>query len=1195
MVLQPLFIPITKHIAQSSTMMTTIAQRLRRYIAPFYPVNAEEIARFQRWILGEIIFETEDTTVTDGEFKPLPCSSPCSSRFHTDIKLAGPGFESAETTNRVAAIQKQLNRTEDTVSEMDRHLVRCRQDIDGLFVTWSEKITEECCQKVDEKVAEFDKTMERFDKTLDGKCEQAGHTAAAYMQAVIDKHNAKLGQANEQTGTKIRKLEKKIDEKASLFELAKITTEQANSRKRLERFQQKQKDLYEKRGIDLAQVMEDLRNMSAWVKSIEKEHDSIASSCESNAKARRVLERRLNSHEQHPRLNHSFSQALTSASQDVPFSRDLGVECCSQNKAQMEGLVKKSEDHESRLARLEDAPDSTVPCQRCEVIFKEIEKIKRRGNDFFSKKKLEALNKEFEVYRSSADARYKALEEKLDNLAVVRGEVPAPAPEVDWHMAARLESLEEDKRWSDRVRQLETFGVATPEPVLKHLDYLESRLGISLYERELMLPSSIARSRIAWAWRALEDVARTEAHEDWKFVVTTSCQLNVEAHTIPLPPILHQPKPQQPHPEPSTGQIYKGEVILEPTARVEADSQPTSTNEAVPQTTFHEMSEKDTARMETVGQQGGQKSNGTVPEVHESMDIEESQAQSSQTALHPPAAQSFTINLPSGWAPPVDVPAIDWSAFVSVDLSRKASEFDIDDPSRATRSPAKASHEGVSATLKDSDMGNESVTAASYCMETSDASKESSSSSIADREESIQVAKTNEEPPAPMINEDKTSDLSPPRKLGIQSPFSVIPRTNNIKDTTTITEPEQEGHQEPIAQPLYGGDASSAYTTVIYNMTGPLNILTKNSTEQSSVPDTSNRITGYTPAYPSPTNPSSQSPAGFGTTVVSTPQATRGLMDGGFLNFVPVQPSITTDRVPHTQQTVQAEKELTGTSSAPLPEAKVRGNAADSDVEEAESEPDPEEEVSAGVNFRAVFPKPKGRLGTMTADQRKALRLEINLQRHGSNSTQEPSPSITGPSTAPMPLEPPTQKAETISAQEGAAGASKGSSAISTIQTREDEVDYGDSDDESPPPPSKPSAAITPIKAGPEPVMKRYSTQWLKIWRSHVVSEQNLRRFAQANGFENSGDKWVAAVQQANAKTSPADMLSQANIGVNRQLYSRDDINDIADAFFEVCLVQHGSFRSAIEKFDAFRLTDYHDNFQEAFKKYFEDHPADSF
>lgn len=164
-----------------------------------------------------------------------------------------------------------------------------------------------------------------------------------------------------------------------------------------------------------------------------------------------------------------------------------------------------------------------------------------------------------------------------------------------------------------------------------------------------------------------------------------------------------------------------------------------------------------------------------------------------------------------------------------------------------------------------------------------------------------------------------------------------------------------------------------------------------------------------------------------------------------------------------------------------------------------------------------------------------------------------------------------------------------------TFNDREDEVGYSDSDSDSPAP-SSTAAAPKNATCADGKTARRYSTQWLKIWLSHVASGRALRALAGRCGLGgDEADRWVAAVEGASAGTSAPALLSQAGVGAARQLYSADDVEEIAKAFFEVCLVQSESFVRAVERFDPFDVDGYYEEFLGAFREYLRENPADSF
>lgn len=157
---------------------------------------------------------------------------------------------------------------------------------------------------------------------------------------------------------------------------------------------------------------------------------------------------------------------------------------CGQHEAKITELVKALGDCESRLRNLEDATTRASSCQCSHGSFKKVNKDLTSAKDALEHEKLQSQQR-LEEHKTSAKAQYQALEAKFNNLACEVKELPSLP--VHWEMVARVEELEQKKRWNERVRQLKAFVVATPEPVLRHLEYLESRLNTVLYDRHLPL------------------------------------------------------------------------------------------------------------------------------------------------------------------------------------------------------------------------------------------------------------------------------------------------------------------------------------------------------------------------------------------------------------------------------------------------------------------------------------------------------------------------------------------------------------------------------------------------------------------------------------------------------------------------------------------------------------------------------------
>lgn len=201
------------------------------------------------------------------------------------------------------------------------------------------------------------------------------------------------------------------------------------------------------------------------------------------------------------------------------------------------------------------------------------------------------------------------------------------------------------------------------------------------------------------------------------------------------------------------------------------------------------------------------------------------------------------------------------------------------------------------------------------------------------------------------------------------------------------------------------------------------------------------------------------------------------------------------------------------------------------------SDEEPDDEHVAAQNAgqmahpRPIIQNPKGRMNKMSDEQLNAIRHEMEQQKPVVDSTQKLPPILPRLPTPPRSTVAPAQVTGASGTQNKDAQASQVASSSTTVDDRADAVDYGSTDDDSAGP-SNPFANTVPTPTVPAKVMRRYSTQWLKIWRSHVASEQNLGRFAESNGFGESADKWTAIVSNANVDTKPQALLSEAKIAV---------------------------------------------------------------
>ncbi|ROW15280.1 hypothetical protein VPNG_03004 [Cytospora leucostoma] len=1039
--------------------MATFVRSILRSIEPFYPATAEEQGRLQRWFLGDAESAIYDTTGADV----------------SDSELV------RETSKRVDAIQNELQQTTYTVSEIDRHVLRCRRDVNELVADFGENIAKECNQKVDAKVAELHKKMEAFERTLQRSCDQAAQHADARMQELVGKHNAEVQDLNDHLREEIAEIEKIVGEKATRAEVAALSTENSASKKRLENLQKKNNVLHEKRGQEIVQVMRSQKTLDGWIKVVRKEQDAAHLGSQAEARARAALDQRLRSLEKQRREKQVSSQGLISVPQNSYSPRTLQSAEYLQQKSKIEELSKRLESYESRLKELEEPPAPTPapppartgPCECCEEVLRDVNKRLEKIEEASAAKKLESLKCHFKAYEKAADAhfesykkyantRYEALEGKFEKLAGLMKEPSTPA--VDWQTVARLETLEEDRRWNGRVRQLETFGVATPEPVLKHMELLEAKLGLPLYERGFSLPNTVARSRIAWAWNALRNSARANTHGVAGTATTAPGPQSVPQQSLPQPAVyqqqISQPLGAQTGPPPQQALVQP--AINQQEASDPMDAQP----EAPPQ---------QTSQVEMI----------------------------SEPAVHPEATSQRSE------------PKVDPQTIAEEEMTlQETTEMEL------------VGHKG------------------------------------------------SPEPTNP--------------EIPVQQPVTT--------DTKSTSSPEQLGR--PASQPLYGTDASPAYTTVLGIQSTPMQSvpqttatssgtgfsMTKGLTQQRSTPFASNPLARYTPTKPSPLRSIQLPDAKDITTATPSQQAEASGPSSSFSNYKPAQSSPTISGVLSIQPISRAGADATSTTLTSPAETQAHSTAAPGPSKAEEDESHPSTAPTSGNDIRKIKPKPKGRLAKMTDEQRNAVRTE--MQKPASDSRQEPSGSVN-----PAPIFPAWVKS---TAPETSTSATEAPAASTSSNDREDEVDYGNSDDENPTPFSTAAVAKNVTWASGK-TARRYSTQWLKIWRSHVVSERNLRAFAKSCGFGDEADKWVAIVGNANADTSPPALLSQANIGVTRQLYSADDVEEIAKAFFEVCLVQSESFVKAIEKFDPFEVGNYHAKFLAAFKDYLKANPADSF
>lgn len=458
-------------------------------------------------------------------------------------------------------------------------------------------------------------------------------------------------------------------------------------------------------------------------------------------------------------------------------------------------------DYETRLRRVENMTPSTFPCKPCQAALAKVEIDLKNTEETLKHERLETRHK-LEEHATFVKARYQALEEKVDRLALAVKELPSmPA---HWQIANRLEVLEQEKRWNDRVRRLGTFGAPTPEPVLRHLEYLESRLRTILYDRDITLPNAVARSRVSWAWDALEKSLKAEPQE------------TAPTQVLQVPDTFHQ-QPRQTHQpqEPPQGQVEVSShlssqegIPTEPAVPVDATSQPIGDNEAVLSTPASDQSQE-TSQMQVCPPESSLEPSSSHEEAPLPAATVVAQGVIAQTASDPPTVQSFDASMGSGvQAPPVNVPAMDWSASVSVDLSRDKSEFDDDDTPRinapVNRLPTITEQDEMEVSLP---IGTGSSEAG-----TSSTSTVPGHSVHTGHEASTQIGNTSEQTQG-ALNIQQTV-FAGFQIEGLQNPFSVTtPQTNNNgNDTSTIQAPTHQNQR--ILQQLPVGYAFSGNTIV---------------------------------------------------------------------------------------------------------------------------------------------------------------------------------------------------------------------------------------------------------------------------------------------------------------------------------------------------------------------------------------------
>lgn len=203
-------------------------------------------------------------------------------------------FEKAESAKKTFDfLQKQIKNTNSTVVEIEAKVNSCHYEYRTLFWDWIDGITDEYTQKFDEKATAVDSKLKNFDQTLEKVCVQAGNKAAAYMEEVIVKHNAKVQQVSDDLKEQLAHLEEKIGEKADSSETARLAAENLALKASLVKSERDQKSLYATREKDLLKCMRDNEKLTIWLRGVDKEHKLIVDVYQADANNRQILDRHI--------------------------------------------------------------------------------------------------------------------------------------------------------------------------------------------------------------------------------------------------------------------------------------------------------------------------------------------------------------------------------------------------------------------------------------------------------------------------------------------------------------------------------------------------------------------------------------------------------------------------------------------------------------------------------------------------------------------------------------------------------------------------------------------------------------------------------------------------------------------------------------------------------------------------------------
>lgn len=250
--------------------------------------------------------------------------------------------------------------------------------------------------------------------------------------------------------------------------------------------------------------------------------------------------------------------------------------------------------------------------------------------------------------------------------------------------------------------------------------------------------------------------------------------------------------------EASVQQNFQEEVLAEPTLHVEATSQSVCADGAVQGTTANETTQEETSHMEICQYEESSKPSSVQNTVQLPTITVMDHEKGEKTVCHTPNVQAFGVGMVSNFqVPPIEVPIMDWSVSVSVDLTRDASELDDDDLPRP-----KAEQDKLPTMMEKDDMDTVGRTTTISCeAEVPHATVSTATDAPSSPEDNTpcQVANAGQEIQEPLPVEHNSNGLQAPQSANDESPFSVTasPTKSNPNNSLTIPGLDQQGSPHP--------------------------------------------------------------------------------------------------------------------------------------------------------------------------------------------------------------------------------------------------------------------------------------------------------------------------------------------------------------------------------------------------------------